>query len=362
MKTVLLIGAGASRAEAEAQGATKDQKPPLDNDFFELSQMLDELAPHRDRVQSFVKNHFGLDIFKFPRPGMEEIFGLVYSSTTSTPLTAGAKNAFSSLCRIYAKVIEKTTNWIYPTTQGPLSRLIRKCIDAGPTKILTFNQDIIIEKALDMLTQSDTSVSWHINKGYALTFADLTDPEIEEERLFTKAPKGININPLLLKPHGSLNWYAKTVKKDTVLSRLRPTHKINCTRRKELDTTMQVTTQSQVGRTTWYTWPIIVPPIIEKGLFLGKALDSVWDAVWNALVDAERVIVYGYSFPITDSQSRTFFMRAAAKMNRRPLIVSINPDISAAQRAADIFYPSAEMACKDVRTYLSKRVKNGMVL
>jgi len=364
MKTVLLIGAGATRAEALAQGASKNQRPPLDGDFFELAQLPDELQSHRDRVHGFVKENFNIDIFKATRPGMEEIFGLVYSSTLSTPLPTGVKNAFSSLCRIYAKVIEETTNWIVPTTKGPLCRLIRKSVEAGPTTIITFNQDIVIEKALDVLTKSSSAVSWHISSGYKLKFSGFTKPNgaIEADRLFESRSNSGGSNPVILKPHGSLNWYAKTLKKDAVLSQLRSTHKINCTRRKTLDTTMQSTTHNKSGRTTWYTWPIIVPPILEKGSFLGSALDSVWDSAWDALVNAERVIVYGYSFPNADAQSRTFFMRTATKMANGPLMVSINPDITSAQRAAVIFSPSAELACKNARDYLSERIKNGIVI
>lgn len=362
MKTVLLVGAGATRAEAEAQGASKDQRPPLDYDFFELSQLRSGLKTHRDRVQGFVKEHFDLDVFKAPRPGMEEIFSLIYSSTWSTPLPPGVKNAFSSLCRIYAKVIEETTNWITPTTRGPLCRLIRQSVESGETTILTFNQDIMIEKALDVLNNVDSPISWHINTGYQLSFAGFTSPGNDDEDTFLEGDDDAPSKPLLLKPHGSLNWYAKTLKKDAVLSQLKPTHKINCTRRRELDTTMQYTTRNRTGRTTWYTWPIIVPPILEKGTFLGNALDSVWDAAWETLIEAERVIVYGYSFPNADAQSRTFFKRAAAQMQQRPFMVSINPDMSASQRAAEIFSPSADLACNNVRTYLSSELKDSLII
>ena len=140
MKTVLIIGAGATRAEAESQSASRKQRPPLDGDFFELAILREGMKTHRDRIHSFVKEHFGVDVFQNPRPGMEEIFALVYSSTSITPLPAGVKNSFSSLCRLYAKVIEETTNWIVPTTKGPLCRLIRTAAISGPTSIITFNQ------------------------------------------------------------------------------------------------------------------------------------------------------------------------------------------------------------------------------
>lgn len=364
MKTVIIIGAGATRAEAESQNASREQRPPLDGDFFELSMLRDGMKSHRERIHGFVKEHFDVDIFQNPRPGMEEVFALVYSSTSITPLPPGVKNAFSSLCRIYAKVIEETTNWIEPTTRGPLCRLIRSVVNSGPTSIITFNQDIVIEKALDVLTKADCPISWQLDGGYKLSFAAVTSPsgDLEDDHYFLPNKSLTHINPTLLKPHGSLNWYAKTLKKDAVLSQLKPTHKINCTRRKELSTTMQYTSDNNSGRKTWYTWPIIVPPILEKGSFLGNALDSIWDASWEALVEAERIIVYGYSFPNADAQSQTFFRRASAQMKNRPILISINPDLSASHQASNIFHPTAQMSCGSVRTYLSNSVKNGMVI
>ena len=366
MKTVIVIGAGATRAEAESQKASRAQRPPLDGDFFELAQIREELAPHRERVQAFVKKHFDIDVFQSPRPGMEQIFAHVYSSTSIRPLAPGVKEVFSSLCRIYAKVIEESTNWIKPTTKGPLCRLIRKVVSTGETTIITFNQDIVIEKVLDALTAANCPVSWELDQGYKLPFASITSPkaasELDKEKYFVPRSSQIPINPILLKPHGSLNWYAKTLKKDSVLSQLKPSHKINCTRRKELATTMQFTSANDSGRKTWYTWPIIVPPILEKGNFLGNALDSVWDECWRALTSAERVIVYGYSFPAADAQSRTFFKRASVQMANRPMLVTINPDLQSSLRAAEIFKPAAHISCDTVRTYLSAEVRNGIVI
>ena len=222
----------------------------------------------------------------------------------------------------------------------------------------------MIEKALDVLTRADCPISWQLDDGYKLQFAAITSPggDLDDESCFLQNSGAMGTNPTLLKPHGSLNWYARTLKKDAVLSQLKPTHKINCTRRKLLSTTMQYTSNNNSGRTTWYTWPIIVPPILEKGTFLGHALDSVWDASWSALVEAERIIVYGYSFPNADAQSQTFFKRASEKMVARPLLVTINPDLAASHHAAKIFRPLAQVSCNNVRTYLSSKVKTGMVI
>ena len=72
------------------------------------------------------------------------------------------------------------------------------------------------------------------------------------------------------------------------------------------------------------------------------------------LVEADRILVYGYSFPSADAQSRTFFLRASASMVARPVLISINPDISSAPQAEELFRPRAHMFCGSVRDYLSE--------
>ena len=117
MRNVLIIGAGATRAEAISQQGNRRQRPPLDTDFFELAEIHD-IRSHRDVVARFLKNNFSIEPFGHPRPRMEDVFGLVYTATLGMRPPDGAVQAFSSLCRIYATVIAETTNSDAPT-KGP---------------------------------------------------------------------------------------------------------------------------------------------------------------------------------------------------------------------------------------------------
>jgi hypothetical protein len=351
MKTVLLIGAGATRGEALSRGASKAQRPPLDGDFFELSEQ-HGLQAHRSRVDAFVREHFDRHIFRHPRPTMEEVFGLVYASTLVRPVPEQASSAFSSLCRIYAGVLASTTNWLSPTRKGPLCRLLHGVLSEGNVTILTFNQDIVIEKALRLLSDKDNSPAvWYPKTGYGLDFAGYTSPTRGGDTLANPSQPPVS-NPIVLKPHGSLNWYARTLRDDRVLSQLRKDQKMFCTLRLALQTSMKHTTGKGQGRRRWHTWPIIVPPIFEKGTFLSAAFESLWQKAWDALIQADRIVVYGYSFPPADAQSRSFFLRAAAKRRTSPVLVTINPDMVAAQRAQEIFSPPIHLLSASVATYL----------
>jgi len=355
MRTVLIVGAGATRAEALARGAKVTQRPPLDTDFFQISGH-HSVDAHRNRVAQFLKEHFGLQVDRNPRPGMEEIFGLVFSSTLGAPVPPGATEAFNSLCRVYATVIARTTNWLTPTSLGPLYRLVLALSKGDSFTVLTFNQDILVEKVLRLMTQSKHDVTWYPENGYALDFASITSPRgVSGGSLFDRDPNpGGTSTPLVLKPHGSLNWFAKTLRQDAVLSNLRRGQGIHCTRRMAINTDMTFTkpNASGKGRKKWYTWPIIIPPIVEKGTFLSAAVSPVWTQAWDALAAAERIVIYGYSFPNADAQTRAFFLRTAAARSRSPVLISINPDVGAAQRAHTVFRPSVHAVADSVKALL----------
>jgi hypothetical protein len=344
MKTLVIIGAGATRAEAEASKATADQIPPLDTDFFLLAER-HGLKTHLDTVQAFMQSNFSFDISSDPRPRMEEAFGLVYTTTTSAPAPPRAIEAFESLCRIYVRVIANSTNWLEPALTGPLCRLLEWCAKDGPLSVLTFNQDIVTEKALTTLTAANPGIRWFPKDGYGLVFSMLTTPTGSPPHFKNVFPIGGPTDATTVpvhKPHGSLNWYVRTTKANRVPSRMSRDKRIFCTRRRRIDTTMTSTfqTASGLGRKKFYTWPVIVPPIFEKSTFLGGALASVWNTAWDELVSAERIVVYGYSFPDADQQSRSLFLRAASQRTTRPLLYSVNPSFTSAERAHSLFRPT----------------------
>lgn len=152
----------------------------------------------------------------------------------------------------------------------------------------------------------------------------------------------------VLKMHGSLNWYVRTAIKDNVPSKLSSSSSVHCTRRIRLTPDMTYTTKHNLGRKTWYTWPIIVPPIFEKGSFIGKVLSAVWNKSFNAVTTAKSIYVYGYSFPAADQQSEVFFKRAIIANNSDRKVFIVNPDFSSAQRANEILRPAALVTCATV--------------
>ncbi|HYP24934.1 MAG TPA: hypothetical protein VEV43_15310, partial [Actinomycetota bacterium] len=61
MRTVVLVGAGATLAEALPARPPREQLPPLDATFFELCRLA--RLPGRETVQTYMEDHFGIDPF-----------------------------------------------------------------------------------------------------------------------------------------------------------------------------------------------------------------------------------------------------------------------------------------------------------
>jgi hypothetical protein len=107
------------------------------------------------------------------------------------------------------------------------------------------------------------------------------------------------------------------------------------------------------GRKNWHTWPVIVPPVYEKGPFITENLSPIWNAAHNAIRKTDKIIVFGYSFPQADQQSRSFFRRARVRNTNLKELVVINTDPSAALVANDIFTPPVLVTTSNVNSYVA---------
>jgi hypothetical protein len=351
MSNVLIVGAGASRAEAIMTGLSGNDLPPLDTDFFDLAQKHANVS-HLDRVKKYLNDNYSIDIENGYKARMEESFGLIYSDTLTEPIPKGAKLAFSALCRIYNKVIADTTNKINVSDEGPLAILIKYLLKLDDLDIITFNQDLIVERSLCTILDKDMKKIWYPEDGYEMNFAGITAPSsLQESKLFENS-YGNETSVRVLKMHGSLNWYTRTIKKDTVPSKLTNTRSIYCTRRIKLASDMTYNAGKPRGRQSWYTWPIIVPPIFEKGGFMGKVLSRVWTAAYESIKSTENIFVYGYSFPVSDQQSEVFFRRATIANKAERDIYVVNPDFAATERANKVLSPSGFVSSNTVEHLL----------
>lgn len=356
LHTLLVVGAGSSRAEALALGTDGDKIPPLDTDFFKLANLAG--ASHLEPTRKYLNDHYAVDIFNEQAIRMEEAFGLVYADTLTEPQPTGARQAFAALCKSYNRLIANTTNGLDVTADGPLGRLIKRLLEEGSLTIVTFNQDLLVERVLSLIGHQQGTLLWYPDDGYAMTFAEYsspTGPNVKGSEIF-KLKEANTSSVSVLKLHGSLNWYTRTRSIEDVPARLTGVKTVACTRRKRLLVEMKYKTSAKKGRSRWYTWPIIVPPIFEKGSFLGKLLAPTWNSAFSAISGADHIVVYGYSFPQADQQSQIFFKRAVSSTINGQLVSVINPDFSAAARTYEVLSPQALTHAPSVSEFLDRLV------
>jgi hypothetical protein len=84
------------------------------------------------------------------------------------------------------------------------------------------------------------------------------------------------------------------------------------------------------------TNPYIIPPVAAKIEIKQAQLRLRWGQAVRHLHDAPGWIMWGYSFPPTDTISQVLFRTALAR-NRKPKpVIVINPDASVANRVVEV--------------------------
>jgi hypothetical protein len=72
--------------------------------------------------------------------------------------------------------------------------------------------------------------------------------------------------------------------------------------------------------------PLIIPPAKAKTYELfGSLFKRIWSTAEEALTQAERIVLIGYSFPRTDHQSNTLFKNALSRRTSMPYVSIVDP-------------------------------------
>ncbi len=156
-----------------------------------------------------MEQRFGINPF-LPGYSMEAIFNYVYSDVFSVPPREDSLDAYWALVRMYAAAIARTTNRLSGKSRNGVGALLRTLWTVEEDIVfITFNQDLLIEKALERAHETSTfaSVPWNTLTCYQKDFEGFLYPlrgSIFRTRL---APDGTEEPSLpILKLHGSLNW------------------------------------------------------------------------------------------------------------------------------------------------------------
>ena len=274
-----MIGAGGTLAQAQGLRPVRTgHHPPLDRDFCDRAEALAKSEVAVFRRFTALKNSLASstmfeDPWLHPRPALEQFFADVYYE-----VAAGSQPAFGvfvELLHLYSVVIASTTNWIACRSHmGLIGKLLRVEIDrctGDQLSIITCNQDLLLENELQCLPKRYGTLNLHELYGN-IGMLSLTHRGLREDEKFdisTRARAG-RLPVRLLKLHGSLNWSLRTTSRNPKLGNLFPNPQQAQSRRvyliesRKVGDDISMRSQSTTGRTSWYLWPLVVPPIYDK--------------------------------------------------------------------------------------------------
>jgi hypothetical protein len=362
--TTLVLGAGSSLANALHFHAVRNTRknPPLDVNFFAKINDLGIDVP--TDLRKWASTEAALDPFDANGPPvrMEEFFKELFGEFQDTSGPNITTRAYTELVKIYARVLRDTTNWLCADSRSgsPIGKLLQ-CLADGTDdlSVITFNHDLVIENEIHK--RAKLRKRWCLQQGYGQHFAALTytNPSGGTAPLFEAHtnPGCDHSKPIrVFKLHGSLNWYVRLrggSPTRNVLSGSGSNAKIHVTRRRTIDDQFTIsanrTSRSSRGRTSFNTWPVIVPPVHEKDAIIRSNLKEVWQEARLALGQSDRIVFCGYSLPLLDTGAERLFQRAIATSSDLSKVEVIDPQPAVGTRYATLapkrpmhWYPSVE--------------------
>ncbi|HET7791824.1 MAG TPA: hypothetical protein VFL64_00445 [Rhizobacter sp.] len=301
MKTVFVLGAGASRAAGGplmydfidlAARVLRRGEAGWAQEHFEVS-----LEARRKLQHAYVKSTIDLDNIEnlFATYGMASLIGRL--SNLDTQLVKGLP---TSLRYLIMRTLEQSI--LYPLTGrdhtvvapypyaafAELLLEMQSLREFAPLAIINFNYDLCLDYALAL-----KGVPVNYGLGGAAKHA----------------PRGVPH----YKVHGSLNWFRDGATSLIEAAPLKPMLAKTYWDRLGLDReaerpidTMELLFGSEKWGESLHPEPIIVPPTWNKGWYQ-EQLRTVWTRASEALSSAENIFVIGYSLPPSDQFFRAFW-------------------------------------------------------
>jgi hypothetical protein len=265
----------------------------------------------------------------------------LYPDLFNSLLERKALEAFRALLQLFTERLAVTTNNLGATHKGRLYRMLvfflAHEVDPNDITIITFNQDVQVEKTLERLSGTKR---WHKVADRLFSFPGLyAIPENQWDGISSPGGKGgtdcFAHTPMIdgclnvLKLHGSLNWYSThNSPKPTRRAMLNQKRKLSVTQRRTIAPDMKLTSKK-----TKYTLPVVVPPVTHKSSVLPALLSPVWELAEKRLIEADEVLVFGYSCPALDFESANLLRRSrSSERAHSPTFTVIDPSADVATR------------------------------
>ncbi len=320
--------------------ATKPRKdrPPLDKHFFSEARLTDQWRVNQ--VQRYIKQTYDFEILDTAHDSLEGVMAQIYTDLFNPLLGKPALAAFRHLIRVFNSRLATTTNGIHATNKRLFYRILGHYLGHGvrpeDLTIITFNQDIQVEKSLHLMSSVArwSSIADRIFNFPGLYRFSQTTPDVtsfsgaQPDEVFPVADDRDDCISLL-KLHGSLNWYSThSSRTPTTRAMFKPNRKIRITRRRTIDPAMTLSGKQR----QMYTLPVIVPPVSHKSAVLHKDMSDLWRISEERLRTADELVVFGYSCPAFDFESSNQLRRSQLGRTARPKFSLIDPEPSVSAR------------------------------
>lgn len=350
MRTVIIIGAGLTRAAA--QYAPKKRLPPLDRDYFEIAKAV---APGlHDLLQAELDDFVG-DYSSVLCESLETASTYLYLKALDAKKGDRHHEAFLAHLELLNQVLAETTNHIGAGRRSLIYRFflseIQRLERPEHLSVLTFNYDILVERVLDAMNSARRGMfvfpGCYRLRGMAPGRVG-TFTGAEEFNSSDVNPAGIGV----LKLHGSLNWQSSHTSSSPTPSALTNQNRnLNVLDAKNLPLSLS----RRAGRKTLYMKPITVPPVSGKRGIMHSDILPLWELAARLLREADRILIVGYSCPPLDLEAR-ILLSENLRRNANKRVYVINPAAEAAARFVRIcgvnhatIYESIEAWIADAR-------------
>jgi len=304
-KTTIIIGAGASRG-AISSIRPSNIKPPLNRDYFDILERLiseeDNSANKQSlkRLKTFINETFLVS--QKQNITMENVFNVLFMSKDipeifkkerGRPRKAGHRIEINDYISLLIKLfIYIQSNHYQRNSDNNYKKLASKL--SGKDTLISLNYDTLLDVAL-------CDCGWSPERGYGF------DAKYKVQYDGIRKNSNIHMNQIkLIKPHGSLNWFAKgTISKlDDVLSN-RPPSKIIMSR---------VPRSYNIRRENLIRF--FIPPLYAK-FFNNKFWKKLWRRCYISLKEAECLIFLGCSLTATDYHLSAILSRIVKERKNR---------------------------------------------
>lgn len=329
MKTVMIIGAGVSRAAGNSLALSK--RPPLDADFFEIARS-GKHKLHKNVVDTL--NNLVGDYSNTLIRSLETSATYLYLKAIDSPSGSRYHIGFLDLLELLSQVLAVTTNDLKLGRRSLIYRFllceIQKLENPSNLSIITFNYDLVIENALQEIALNSRPDIFRFPGCYRLNDY-VSSPGASGTPPFKTINKGFD-GVAVLKLHGSMNWQSRHTSKVPRPSALfHPNREIHVLNSRHIVPGLRWKRRSRLV----YLKPIIVPPISGKRNMMHSSMSHLWDLAATKLKEADRIIIAGYSCPPLDLEARILLSENLRKNNSKKVYV-IDPNHASAAKFVDL--------------------------